>query len=150
MRKLAITLALIFTFAGCARQVELDPRDVDAVEEITRTSTELRLVVKSGYFGTVKVSVMAERGGLPWVLGRFGVGEHQIMVSKGAFGNGHVSLLLETPEADRWGGVVQDTGIQPGFGEYAYLMTGIFISPATRVLELHLGASLRGSTASWY
>jgi hypothetical protein len=71
-------------------------------------------------------------------------------VSKGKFGDGHVSILLETIEADRDGGVVKDWEMQPGFGEYAYLMTGIWISPATRVLELHIGSQLRSSTASWY
>ncbi len=149
--KSVLVLLLIFTAGGCGRQVELDPRDVDAVEEITRTSKEVRLVVNSSYFGTVLVSVVPARGGgMPMRLGRFGHGEDHKMISKGYFGDGHVSLLLETPEADRWGGIVSDTGIQPGFGEYAYLLTGIWISPATRVLELNLGMNLRSSTATWY
>ncbi len=149
LKTLALALVLLLPLS-CGRQVELDPRDVDAVEEITQVKHELRFVVESAYFGRVKVSVVPQRGGFPQTLGRFRMGEDHIMVSKGKFGDGHISLLLETSEADRRGGVVSDTGVQPGFGEYAYLITGIWISPATRVLELHIGPSLRGSTASWY
>jgi hypothetical protein len=95
---------------GCANRVELDPRDVEAVEEITRIAKEVRLVVKSAYFGAVKVSVVSQRGGMPIRIDRFGHGEDQIMVSKSKFGDGHISLLLETPDADRFGGVVSDVG----------------------------------------
>ena len=150
MKRWFICFALLLPILSCANRVELDPRDVDAVEEITRIATEVRLVVKSDYFGSVKISVVSQRGGMPLRLGRFGHGEDHLMVSKGKFGDGHISILLETPDADRRGGVVTDFGIQPGFGEYAYLMTGIWISPATRVLELHIGSQLRSSTASWY
>jgi len=150
MKRWFICLALLLPVMSCANRVELDPRDVEAVEEITRIATELRLVVKSAYFGSVKVSVVAQRGGMPIRLGRFGHGEDHLMVSKGKFGDGHISLLLETPDADRRGGVVSDVGVQPGFGEYAYLITGIWIAPSVRVLELRIGPQLRSSTVVWY
>jgi hypothetical protein len=150
MKRWIIALALLLPLTGCANRVELDPRDVEAVEEITRIAKEVRLVVKSAYFGAVKVSVVSQRGGMPIRIDRFGHGEDQIMVSKSKFGDGHISLLLETPDADRFGGVVSDVGVQPGFGEYAYLLTGIWISPATTHIFLNIGPQLRSSTVSWY
>ena len=72
------------------------------------------------------------------------------MISKGKFGDGHISLLLETPQADRTRGVVKDTGVQPGFGEYAYLISGIWIGPTTRFINLNIGSQLRSSTVTWY
>jgi hypothetical protein len=147
MKFLAVLLVSL-SLACAGSNVELDPRDQEAVDRITKVSSSVLMKVNSGYFGTVRVSIVGESGGMAWKLGSAPNGETDLSFKRGQFGSGNISILLEPLGAG--GKVYRALDLAPAFGEYRFLLEGIWLAPNTEVVFLNITNVLNQSSASWY
>ena len=142
-----LTLLLVAFSLSCASRIAVDPRDQEAIDRIEHIDSSVLVKVTSGYFGTVKVSVMSGNGGHSTRLGSAPNGETDLSFRRDSFSNGSISFLLE-PQGSG-GAVYRAMDITP-MGEYRFLLEGIFIAGNTEVIFLNITNALDMSSASWY